>query len=143
MQEKERSAWEGAVRELVGPTNTWPLAILSRDPQTAVKLFINTPRGFPQPISDFPEGQFPILIWMRLRGALWHRILPGAIQGPGEPSEEIPHANEESGLLAPTIHTEPFSMKTDRSRKLYPQNLPNGFEAGDCLVMCKEVPNLV
>lgn len=94
------------VRELVGPTNTWPLAILSRDPRTAVKLFINTPRGFPQPISDFPEGQFPILIWMRLRGALWHRILPGAIQGPGEPSEEIPHANEESGLLAPSIHTE-------------------------------------
>lgn len=133
--------------ELVGP-DTWPLAILSRDPRTAVKLFINAPRGFPQPISDFPEGQFPILIWMRLRGALWHRILSGAIQGPGEPSEEILHANEESGLLAPSIRTEPFSMKTDYSQKSYPQNLPNGFEAGDLpgvgrVIMSKEVPNLV
>lgn len=89
----------------VGPTDTWPLAILSRDPRTAVKLFINAPRGFSQPISDFPEGQFPILIWMRLRGALWHQILSGASQGPGEPSEEIPHANEGSGRLAPSAHS--------------------------------------
>lgn len=104
---ERRLAWEGAVRawELVGPTNTWPLAILSRDPRTAVKLFINAPRGFPQPISDFPEGQFPILIWMRLRGALWHRILSGASQGPGEPSEEIPHANEGSGRPAPSVQS--------------------------------------
>lgn len=147
MQEKERSAWEGAVWAWVGPTNTWPLAILFRDPRTAVKLFINAPRGFPQPISDFPEGQFPILIWPRLQGALWHRILSGASQGPGEPSEEIPHANERSGRLAPS-NTEPHSMKTDHSQKLHPQNIPNGFEAGDGpgvgrVIISKQVPNPV
>lgn len=132
MQQEGPSAWEGAERaeELLGPTNTWPLAILFRDPRTAVKLFINAPRDFPQTISDFPEGQFPVLIWMRLRGALWHRILTGASQSPGEPSEEIPHANEGSGLLAP-ISAEPPSRKTDHFRRLHPQNTPNGFEAGD------------
>lgn len=117
--------------ESVSPTtDTWPLAILFRDSQTAVKLFINASRDFPQTINDFPEGQFPILIWMLLQGALWHRILSGASQGPGEPSEEIPHANEGSGLLAP-ISAEPLSLKTDHFQRLHPQNTPNGFETGD------------
>lgn len=99
-----------------------------------MKLFINAPRGFPQPISDFPEGQFPILIWMRLRGALWHQILSGASQGPGEPSEEIPHANEGSGRLAPSAHSH-FPWKQTTPRSCIPQNIPKGLEAGDAVAL--------